>query len=524
MRRKKRQRGSVTVEATIALTAFLFAFMMLYDVVTLCRAQTKIGVAINSTAKEISQYSYIYGLTGIKGSLDQLNQAAGGTRVQINDVIKNVDSSFQAIQSLSQNASGMAGSIAGDLEGGLDSWEKTGQSIKSVYDTAAAGADNIKQDANQLKESVTAVQSGIEAMAENPQQLMFGLAKIIASEGISVAQSKLIAEPVSRALIKKHLKRSPGDTAEACLKALEVMPDAGGSYLKGLDFTGTILFPNQSDDILVAVTYKVKLFPYLPLDIEYTIRQTAITKGWLMGDGQTVDKTYLPPKTSGGKGTTPTPTPTATPSPTPEPSNPLLAKTTLTEDEVYIFILRNYSKVKADMFKATGELPDDVQIPKSMAVLNDRSKIDWDQVPKDGYVLDANKEAMKDKYFPKKGEVIDRYGPSNGTFTSPVVDGKPYSYDERSLPYVEDDSKYHQYELADDLNKVKDYITACEDKELVSKIKSYMDVKNINSYDELISYKGQIAPGFNSNGGGIQYQLPLPVDLLEQLGMLKKIK
>ena len=58
-------------------------------------------------------------------------------------------------------------------------------------------------------------------MAENPRQLMFGMAKIIASEGISVAQSRLIAEPVSRALIKKHLKRAPGDTAEECLKTLE---------------------------------------------------------------------------------------------------------------------------------------------------------------------------------------------------------------------------------------------------------------------------------------------------------------
>ncbi|SHO48101.1 glycohydrolase toxin TNT-related protein [Anaerocolumna xylanovorans] len=524
MKRKRWKRGSVTIEATIALTAFLFAFMMLYDVVTLCRAQTKIGVAINNTAKEISQYSYIYGLTGIKGSLDQLNEAAGGTRVEINDVIKNVDSSFQAIQSLSQDASGMAESLSGDLQGGLDSWDKTGQSIKNVYDTVSAGSGDIKEDAGQLKESVTAVQAQIEAMAENPQQLMFGMAKMIVSEGISVAQSKLIAEPVSRALIKKHLKRAPGDTAEGCLKALEVVPDGSGSYLKGLDFTGSMLFPSQSDDILVVVTYKVKLFPYLPLDIEFTIRQTAITKGWLMGDGQTVDKTYLPTKTDAGKETETTPTPIVTPSPTPEPTNPLLAKTTLTKEQLYIYLKVNYGAVQADLYDVTGELPEDVQIPKNMTVLNGDKRIDWDQVPKNGYVLKANGEADKDEYDPKKGEVIDRYGPSNGTFTSPVIDGKSYSYDERSLPYVEDDSKYHQYEFTDDLSKLKEYITTCKDEELVKEIDSYMEYKNIKSYDELKSYQGKIAGGFGSDGGGIQYQLPLPVNILEELGIIKKIK
>ena len=50
------------------------------------------------------------------------------------------------------------------------------------------------------------------------------------------------------------------------------MADESDSYLKGLDFTGSVLFPDQSDDILVVVTYKVKLFPYLPVDIEFTIR------------------------------------------------------------------------------------------------------------------------------------------------------------------------------------------------------------------------------------------------------------
>ncbi|MGM0842287.1 MAG: glycohydrolase toxin TNT-related protein [Bacillota bacterium] len=36
--------------------------------------------------------------------------------------------------------------------------------------------------------------------------------------------------------------------------------------------------------------------------------------------------------------------------------------------------------------------------------------------------------------------------------------------------------------------------------------------------------KEEIAPGFGSPGGGIKYELPLPVEWLEELGILKELK
>ncbi|WP_156926567.1 glycohydrolase toxin TNT-related protein [Cohnella panacarvi] len=38
-----------------------------------------------------------------------------------------------------------------------------------------------------------------------------------------------------------------------------------------------------------------------------------------------------------------------------------------------------------------------------------------------------------------------------------------------------------------------------------------------------VTYKGEIAKGFGSSGGGIQYELSLPVEWLEELGMIKEI-
>ncbi|WP_322546111.1 hypothetical protein [Clostridium perfringens] len=81
--------------------------------------------------------------------------------------------------------------------------------------------------------------------------------------------------------------------------------------------------------------------------------------------------------------------------------------------------------------------------------------------------MDSSGKAIKDTHFPTNGEIIDRYGPSDGTFTLPVIDGKPYSYDNSSLPYIEHLAKNHQYEFTDDLSKLSDYIRNYTDKELV---------------------------------------------------------
>ena len=47
-------------EATIALTAFIFAIYMILSIVDICYVQAKMGIALNSAAKEMSQYAYLY--------------------------------------------------------------------------------------------------------------------------------------------------------------------------------------------------------------------------------------------------------------------------------------------------------------------------------------------------------------------------------------------------------------------------------------------------------------------------------
>lgn len=200
----------------------------------------------------------------------------------------------------------------------------------------------------------------------------------------------------------------------------------------------------------------------------------------------------------------------------------IMKKTTCSPTDLNQY-LQNIDKGLAEKYADTGQWPEHIQVPKDPSVLNPDGSINWGEVPKGGYVLDENGNAIKETHIPEQGEVVDRYGPANGRYTSPVIDGKPYNYDQRSLPFVEDPSKYHQYKVTGDFNNIESYVNQTPDAVLREKVTTLMDAYDL-TYDDLKIQKGDIAPGFGSTGGGIQYEMPLPVDLLEGLGLIEKIK
>lgn len=264
--KKNSEKGMVTIEATIALTTFLFAFLMIFSIITICRAQARVQVALNNTAQEISQYSYIYGMSGLDETLADFQTEANNTKSDVNGLVENTVNVFEGIQALGDDAKTVDIS---NVDSVLDSWE------------------NISEDLKATQSDYSAVKQQIEQMAADPQKLLFGMAKLIGSETLEVAKSRAIAEPVTRALIQKHLKRSENDTADAFCRSVGIVPGTyfgNTSYFNGIDFSNSTLFPYGSAEITLIATYKVKLLQLLPIDIEFTITQSATTRGWLHGD------------------------------------------------------------------------------------------------------------------------------------------------------------------------------------------------------------------------------------------------
>jgi hypothetical protein len=199
------------------------------------------------------------------------------------------------------------------------------------------------------------------------------------------------------------------------------------------------------------------------------------------------------------------------------------AKSTLSDAELekYLRNSNEYGPAIADEFARTGHLPDNVQIPKDPSVLTPDGKIDWSQVPEGGYVLDGAGNAIKHQYTPQSGEILDRYGPPDGRYTSPVPEGAPYSYDQRSLPYVENPNHYHQYEVTGDLGDLKGAYERAPQSVRDELLKPGSGFKP--EYLNAQGYRGDIAGGFDVTGGGVQVQLPLSVEVLEKLGLVKEV-
>ena len=197
-------------------------------------------------------------------------------------------------------------------------------------------------------------------------------------------------------------------------------------------------------------------------------------------------------------------------------------KSTCTPDELYSY-LKHIDPATAEKYMTTGEWPKDLQIPKSGNVLNPDGSINWKEVPQGGYTLDTSGSAIKESYIPKLGENMDRFGPPNGRYTSPI-DGDPYTYEQRSLPFVEESGQYHQYKVTGDFSKLEEYVSKCTDMELKNKISTYVEHYYSGDFSKLLVSKGIINSGFGSTGGGMQYELPMSAEWLEKLGLLTEIR
>lgn len=250
------QKGVVIIEASIALSAFMFLIVTILSIVNICYAQAKIGTALNESAKEISEYSYLYALTGLNEKQKQIFGDTQGTRTQI-------DQSIQGI---------------GDL---YDSFHAGGEDASHInINNLSESIDNIDKDIQEGKEAASQLNTVFDSIADDPKAFVVGLAKLCGSGAYDAAKSRLIAAPVAKCMTKRHLKTSHNGDCEEFLESLGVVEGADGKYIDGIDFTGSTLFPDGNSIIRLEARYKIKVVPLLPIKMEYEICQSAETEGW----------------------------------------------------------------------------------------------------------------------------------------------------------------------------------------------------------------------------------------------------
>lgn len=219
MSKQEKQKGSVIIEATISLTTFMFAIVTILFVSHICYAQSKIGTVIDGVAKDLSEFSYIYSLTGLADKHSKLSSDGEQARGSLNKIVDN---------------------------------------LSSVSDTI---------------ENLKTVGSSLANDADMRQSLM----SLIANDGANMAGSILTGQLVKQ-FAKGRLAGTGGD-CEIVLKRLGV-ENTRGSYLDSIDFYDSVFCVNGSSEIKVVARYSVKLITLLNIDIDYDIVQCAATKAW----------------------------------------------------------------------------------------------------------------------------------------------------------------------------------------------------------------------------------------------------
>lgn len=263
MKGKGSNKGSLTVEATLIITIFIFGYLSIITISDFIRAQMIIQYSITQAAKEISSYCYIISKTGLMADSQRLGQEAGKEKKKIDDVIDSVVKLYDAVENGTDHITNSIREVPIDAQWfeKMEAWNNTGEISKEEFNHMMSAAESMMDKS--------------ENYFSNPDEILKGLGTIVKDEAFKQIKSYALAAPISKALVKKQIELYGKDQrGDDVLKHLGVVDG-----LDGLKFTGSTLF-NDGKTIEITVTYKMKVeVPFFEKK-EFYFRQTAVTEAW----------------------------------------------------------------------------------------------------------------------------------------------------------------------------------------------------------------------------------------------------
>lgn len=168
--------------------------------------------------------------------------------------------------------------------------------------------------------------------------------------------------------------------------------------------------------------------------------------------------------------------------------------------------------------------PGDSTLVPRTETLDAEGNIDWSQAPHNGFTHDADGHPISSEHVPAAGDRFDRYGDANGRYVSPLNEGGPFSYDSRSLPYQENPNAYHQYEWVHspaDVRSVYDQLDDSARTAVDDTLEKYdLDLSDLTS---VVRGEAAAIPGWGTAGGATQDLLPVSVELLNIMDMIREV-
>lgn len=271
--RARTQSGAAVVEGIISFVCFLFVLFTILNVVNYCRAQALISNAVDSAAKEMSQYAYFYKMSGLQKLSEEVSVNSQNGAANLNDIIGTVDTLYKSV-----------GTAANDsVEGYTNTMNAVSSGTVGLEDVQNT-LQNLSNDMRDINTGMNSVMNAFSRVGNDPMLYMRSLAALAANDALDGAKTYLIAAPLARLFMAKHFGESMNDASEA-LKKLGVVDG-----LDGMNFNASTIFSSSApDEVHIVVYYRLQLLQVFEFaEVKLSICKEARTTAWLGGDDVSV--------------------------------------------------------------------------------------------------------------------------------------------------------------------------------------------------------------------------------------------
>ncbi len=266
---KDGQKGAVTVEAVVAFVGFLFVIFTILNVVNFCRAQVLVSNAVDTVTKELTQYSYLYNISGLQKFDSDIHDIGQTGKDNLNAVAGSVGNLYSA----------MSTAVGTSIEEGTNLANAT-MDGSVTEDMVTTALNSLEADGTNISTSINNMTTEFATVGDNPVLYMKSIVAVAGSEGLDALKSHLIAAPLAKALMVKHFGGSWSE-ADRQLEALGVVDG-----LDGMNFGMSTLFcEGEEEDVHIVLYYKLKVVQLFPwADFEAAMCKESHARAWLGGD------------------------------------------------------------------------------------------------------------------------------------------------------------------------------------------------------------------------------------------------
>ncbi len=260
----KKNSGSITVEAAIALPLFILAVLSLISIFQVIYVYETVFYTLKRTAERISIYSYVYQVSGLSEKNADLNQ-------QINVKKNMIDRGISIFESIK-----LIKSSDSKVDENTDtSYERyTGNGI---IDNIISSNTSINESINEIIDKFNSVSDYTQLLTSQPQEgiesIIYCLIGLIYSKG-----KGQLTSPFVKQIFINNLYMDTGISSDNYLKALRVKDG-----FKGMDFSESEFF-NDNESMRLVVAYTIKPIMPIPVMPEIEIKQALVARAWLDGD------------------------------------------------------------------------------------------------------------------------------------------------------------------------------------------------------------------------------------------------